>query len=56
MSKECFDDCDYGLVAVKRNWVPEWLWRALCWLGLPWFGQFVTYQPFRFIFTRKASK
>ncbi len=33
---------DYGLVAVKRDWVPEWLFRLL--------KPIVKYEPFRSIF------
>jgi hypothetical protein len=31
----------YNLVAVKRRWVPEWLWRVACIWQLP------LRQPFR---------
>jgi len=24
---------EYGLVMVKREWVPEWVWRALCFIS-----------------------
>ena len=34
----------WGLVAVKRDWVPEWLWTLT--------GQLPKYQPFRWIMTR----
>jgi len=33
----------YGLVAVKRQWVPEWLFIM--------FAPVIPFQPFRWIFT-----
>lgn len=42
----------YHLVAVKRKWVPEWLWDFFCadlWL-LP--NSIACYQPFRWMLTR----
>ena len=41
----CDGDCDYGLVAVKRTWVPEWLFIV--------FAPVIPRQPFRWIFTVK---
>lgn len=39
---------DYELVAVKRSWVPEWLWRRFC----PFRA---TEQPWRWLLTSKAA-
>lgn len=39
----------YALVRVKRDWVPDFLWRALC------IGNIVTWQPLEAIFTRKQE-
>lgn len=39
----------YGLARVKRNWVPEWLWRLFC------TGNLATFTPWREILTRKAG-
>jgi len=36
-------DVAYGLVAVKRAWVPEFLFAMFKWV--------IPYQPFRWIFT-----
>ncbi len=51
------DECceNYGLVAVKRKWVPETLWRMLCWLWLPFFGYLICIQPFMWILTIKPK-
>ena len=38
---------DYELVAVKRRWVPEWLWWAM--------GNWPVYQPFRWLLTTSKS-
>jgi hypothetical protein len=46
----------YKLIAVKRSWVPEWLWIWACcdlWV-LP--SSIVCYQPFRWILTQKADQ
>jgi hypothetical protein len=40
--------CDYALVAVKRWWVPHWLYGLFC----PRLG---TYQPFRWILHTKVD-
>ncbi len=39
-----FGDTEYTLVAVKRPWVPDWLWRAAG-------HRLPVYQPFRWILT-----
>jgi hypothetical protein len=44
----------YELVAIKRKWVPEWLWDFACadlWL-LP--SGLACYQPLRWILTTPA--
>jgi hypothetical protein len=43
---------DYGLIAVKRKWVPEWLWALLCYLWLPFFGYLICIQPFQWLLTK----
>lgn len=41
------------LVAVKRDWVPEWLWDMACTLiPLPPDKRLPLYQPFKWILTR----
>lgn len=40
-------DCAWGLVAVKRPWVPEWLFRGFKWV--------IPYQPFTWIFTTPVT-
>jgi hypothetical protein len=42
------DHCDYGLVAVKRNWIPELLFAMFVYV--------IPYQPFRWIFTTQYIK
>ena len=42
MSNQC-TNCEHGLVAIKRRWVPEWLFAMFKWV--------IVYQPFRWIFT-----
>lgn len=54
MSEKCDGVCEYGLVAVKRDWCPEWLFRILCNIGLPWFGQLILYPPFSWIIFRRV--
>lgn len=46
---------DYGLVAVKQRWVPERVWRVLCWLWLPIFGYLICIQPFMWMLTEKPK-
>jgi hypothetical protein len=41
---------NYSLVAVKRQWVPEWLWKCFC-IRFPFFGGLGVIQPFRFFLT-----
>lgn len=41
-------DCQYGLVAVKRRWVPEWLFIM--------FAPVIVWQPFRWVFTTTAER
>lgn len=36
---------DYTLVARKRAWVPEWVWRVFC------FRNLAVHQPFRWALT-----
>lgn len=38
---------EYRLVAIKRGWVPEWLW----WFFRGW----IPYQPFRWIFAKELD-
>lgn len=39
-------DEEYTLVAIKRKWVPEWLWRCFC-VPIPFFGGLGAIQPFK---------
>lgn len=41
------DDIKYGLVAIKRPWIPEWVWKACIML----FGPLVPMWPLRQILT-----
>lgn len=50
---ECCEQ--YGLAAVKRDWVPEWLWALLCRAWLPFFGYLVLIQPFYWLLTRRPT-
>ncbi len=43
-------DCEYGLVRVKRGWVPDWLWRVFC------VGNLATFTPWREVLTRRADE
>ena len=45
-------NADWGLVAAKRKWCPEWLWKWICALT---FGQLPTIQPFRWLLTTKKG-
>jgi hypothetical protein len=38
---------NYQLVAVKRPWVPDWLFRMFRWV--------IRYQPFRWIFVKEVK-
>ena len=41
---------NWGLVAIKRPWVPEWMWNACCkCFNLP------LIYPFRWILTKKLN-
>ncbi len=40
---KCGDKLEYGLIAVKRKWVPQWLWGMFKWV--------IPHQPFKWIFT-----
>lgn len=40
-------DIEFRMVAIKRSWVPEWLYRMFNWV--------IPYQPFRWIFTRPVN-
>jgi len=44
----------YTLVAVKRDWVPDWLYWLLC-RRLPFFGQITLIQPIRWILHRDVE-
>jgi hypothetical protein len=46
----CDGSPGYGLVAVKRPWVPEWLWAALCVVA----GPLLPLQPLRWLLTEAA--
>lgn len=46
---------EYGLVAVKRKWVPEKVWRVLCMFWLPFFGYLICIQPFMWVLTEKPK-
>jgi hypothetical protein len=39
----------YTLARIKRARVPAWLWRVFC------VGSLATWQPWKVIFTRKAT-
>jgi hypothetical protein len=39
---------EYGLLALKRDWVPEWLWSML--------GCLVLYWPLTWILTREPTR
>lgn len=41
---------EYELVARKRDWVPEWLWRIFC------LGNIAIHQPFRWVLTVRYSR
>jgi hypothetical protein len=44
---------DYGLIAVKRSWVPEWLWwLACCYVPTIKLKQLVMCWPFRWLLAR----
>lgn len=42
----CNGDCEHGMIAVKRKWVPEWLF-AVC----AWPIDLVVHRPFRWLLT-----
>ena len=42
---------EYGLVAIKRFWCPEWLWALLTNAGHLVGIETMCIQPFRWIFT-----
>lgn len=42
-------DSDYELVRVKRDWVPDWLWRLFC------VGNLVTFTPWKEALTRRPQ-
>lgn len=41
----------YGLVAVKRGWVPRWLWWLACGYVIPE-RQLATIRPFRWLLVK----
>lgn len=41
-------DCRYSLVAIKRAWVPEFLFAMFKWVA--------PYQPFRWLLTTPVTK
>lgn len=45
---ECNAGCECRLVAVKRGWVPEWLWSRFKWV--------IPLQPFKWIFTTPVNE
>lgn len=45
---------EWQLVAVKRDRVPNWLYRVFC-FRLPFFGQPSLIQPFRFLLHRELT-
>jgi hypothetical protein len=40
---------DYRLVRVKREWIPDWLWRAFC------VGNLAMFFPWNVLLTRKPA-
>ena len=49
------DDREYAMVAVKRDWVPEWLWWLLSRpFGSSW-APALWVWPLREVLTRKAG-
>lgn len=46
---------DYELTRVKRSWCPEWAWWLFTRIRLPWIGQFVLHQPFKWALTRRPG-
>lgn len=48
-------DDGWTLVRVKRDWVPEWLWRAFCtsWTTPEW--RPASWEPFKSILTAKVK-
>lgn len=44
---------DLKLVRVKRDWVPDWLWRAFC-VG-PFGLRLVLFTPWREILTARVQ-
>jgi hypothetical protein len=47
----------YRLIERKRTWIPEWLFRLLC-FGRPgsWMRRWMLIQPFRWILFTKVSE
>ena len=43
----------WGLVRVKREWVPGWLWRCFCVGPKSW--RLVLLSPFKELLTKRAS-
>lgn len=41
---------DYDLARVKREWVPERIWRLFC------IGNLATWEPFYTLLTRKPKE
>ena len=42
-------DSDYELARVKRDWVPDWLWRLFC------VGNLATFTPWKEALTRRPQ-
>lgn len=40
---------DYELARVKRDWVPDWLWRVFC------VGNLATFTPFKELLTTRPT-
>lgn len=40
----CDDGCEFRMVAIKRDWAPEFLFAMFKWV--------IPYPPFKWIFTR----
>lgn len=46
---------EYGLVAIKRDWCPNWLWTILANVGHFFKIEVMCIQPMRWIFTTEIT-
>jgi hypothetical protein len=58
--KDDDDEAEYGLVAIKRDWVPDWLFSIFAYHDLYPLGVIdliaIKWLPFRYIFTVPIKK